>query len=309
MSVGLGIRKWRTRWQGRGILIKPPPRSELLITNSSAFKGRLVSDSPRIALAANRNIGVQAMRMLLEHQLQPVALLVAKGRAADRSVQELVRSLPNVPLLQGKEFREERGIEMLTSLRVDYLLSIHFPYIIPQAVLDIPKFGALNLHPAFLPYNRGWHTPSWAILEGTPYGATLHWIDAGMDTGDVALQRSVDVLASDTANTLYARVLAAEIEILRDAIPLLKSFSIPRVPQKGQGTEHIKSDLKRVRRLDLDERLPVREVLRRIRALTTNRDEEAAWFEIDGERYLVQLTIRKDHSAAEQPALKIFRAA
>lgn len=260
-------------------------------------------------MAANRGIGVQALRLLLEHQIQPVALLIPKGRSADRSNAELVRALPTVPLLQGKEFREAGGLARLLSLNIDYLLSVHFPYIVPQTVLDVPRIGSLNLHPAYLPFNRGWHTPSWAILDQTPYGATLHWIDAGMDTGDIALQHKVDVLASDTADTLYARVLAAEIEILREAIPLLKTNSVPRVAQEGQGTEHLKSDLRRVRRLDLDERMPVREVLRRIRALTTNRDEEAAWFELNGERFLVQLSIRQDLSAVEQPTLKIFKAA
>ena len=237
-----------------------------------------------------------------------MALLVAKGKNADRSVRELQDILPHVPTLFGKEFREPAGVETLNSLQLDYLLSVHFPYIIPRAVLDTPRVGALNLHPAFLPFNRGWHTPSWAILEDTPYGATLHWIDEGMDTGAIALQRAIRVHAADTADTLYSRVLAAEIELLREAIPLLKSYSLPIVPQEGQGTEHRKSDLHRMRRLDLDQRLPVREVLRQLRALTTNQDDEAAWFELDGQRYLVQISVRRDCSV-NQPQLRIRRAA
>ena len=150
----------------------------------------------------------------------------------------------------------------------------------------------------FLPYNRGWHTPSWAILDQTPYGATLHWVDEGLDTGDIALQHTVEVRPSDTANELYARVLTTELEILQEALPLMRSGTLPRTPQTGTGTSHTKSDLNCQRRLDLNERLPVHEVLRRIRALTTNRDDEAAWFEIDGERYLVQLIVQKDHFGA-----------
>ncbi len=267
-----------------------------------------MSNNPRIAFAANRSIGVQSLRVLIEHGIEPVALIVPKGKNVDAAIGKMLRTLPHVPVLHGKVFREKEGIEKLESLDIDYFMSIHFPYIIPQSVLDVPRIGSLNLHPAYLPYNRGWHTPSWAILDQTPYGATLHWVDEGMDTGDIAIQREVKVTPSDTADTLYARVLAAEIEILREAVPLLKARALPRVPQTGQGTEHRKSDLSRVRRLDLNERLTVHEVLRRIRALTTNQDEEAAWFELDGERYLVQLTIRRDTSE-KQPALKIFRAA
>lgn len=272
-------------------------------------KGFKLSYAPRVALAANRKIGVQSLRLLLEHQVEPVALLVPKGKNVDPSVQELQDMLPQTPVLHGKEFREAAGVAMLDSLRLDYLLSVHFPYIITQGVLDIPRVGTLNLHPAYLPFNRGWHTPSWAILEGTPYGATLHWVDEGTDTGAIALQRAIDIRYTDTADTLYARVLTAELELLRKAIPLLKTDALPCEPQRGRGSEHLKSDLRRVRRLNLDERLPVREVLRRLRALTTNREAEAAWFEIDGQRYLVQIAISQDRSAEPRPQLRIHKAA
>ena len=262
----------------------------------------------RIAFAANRNIGLQALRLLLEYGIEPAVLVLPKSKTLDPAVNEMRRTLPHVPVLHGKVFREAEGIAQLQALDLDYFLSVHSPYIIPQSVLDIPRVGALNLHPAFLPFNRGWHTPSWAILEQTPYGATLHWVDEGTDTGDIALQQRVEALASDTADTLYARVLAAEIELLREAIPMLESRALPRIPQEGQGTAHVKSDLMRRRRLDLDQHMKVRDVLRQIRALTTNRDDEAAYFEVDGERYLVQLSIRRDVSE-QRPELKVFRAA
>lgn len=267
-----------------------------------------MSNSPRVAIAANRNIGVQSLHLLLEHGITPVALLVPKGRNNVAAARELARILPHAPILHGKEFREPGGVARLRKLQVDYLISIHWPYLIPKSVLDVPRFGTLNLHPGYLPYNRGWHTPSWAILEQTPYGATLHWVDEGLDTGDIALQCRVRVRDDDTADTLYARVLMAELEILRDAIPLLKANRLPRIPQVGQGSEHQKSDLNRIRQLHLEERLPVGEVLKRIRALTTSRDEEAAWFQLGNERYLVQVSICRDHSY-ERPDLKVFRAA
>lgn len=267
-----------------------------------------VTNTPRIAFAANRKIGADALRVLLERGIEPVALIVPKGKNVDPAVGEMLRTIPHVPAIHGKVFREADGIGRLESLDIDYFLSIHFPYIIPRSVLDVPRIGSLNLHPAYLPYNRGWHTPSWAILDQTPYGATLHWVDEGLDTGDIAVQREVEITPSDTADTLYARVLATELEVLREAIPMLKARALPRIPQQGKGTQHIKADLTRVRRLNLDERMTVREVLQRIRALTTNRGDEAAWFEIDGDRYLVQLSIRRDASA-NRPELKIFRAA
>lgn len=260
--------------------------------------------SPRIAYAANREVGIRALHLLMENQLAPVALLLPGSPQASDSSREMRQSLPEVPVLHDKEFRQPNGVALLESLRIDYLLSVHFPYLLPQAVLDVPRIGTLNLHPAYLPYNRGWHTPSWAIAEQTPYGATLHWVDAGMDTGDIALQRQIDVCVTDTAHELYQRALQAELELLEDAIPHLKSGQLPRIPQPPEGTTHRKADLDSIRKLDLDQDTTAREVLRRICALTTNCWEESAWFEEDGRRFLVRVEIKpgRSNSAARRAA-------
>lgn len=268
-----------------------------------------LSCDPRIAFAANRNIGLESLQLLVANGIRPVAILVPHGkRIEQRLVDSLQATVPQATLIQGRSFRSPEGVRQLRSLNLDYMLSVHFPYLIPRDVLDTLRMGALNLHPAYLPYNRGWHTPSWAILDQTPYGATLHWIDEGLDTGDLVMQKRVEVLPSDTADSLYARVLAAEVDVLRDAIPRLKSHTLPRIPQSGPGTQHVKTDLESMRRLHLHDRMTVGELLRRIRALTTNCEDEAAWFELDGERYLVQLTIRRDANY-QAPALRIHRAA
>jgi methionyl-tRNA formyltransferase len=248
---------------------------------------------PRLVYAANRRIGAACLRALLDAGWPPVALVVAAGRSAECS-DEIRALLPEVPVFAGKEFREPGGVQALRELEADYLVSVHFPYIIPPEVLDLARIGTLNLHPAYLPYNRGWHTPSWAILDGTPYGGTLHWVDEGLDTGQIALQRRVDVRPNDTANGLYQRVLAAEEELFIEAIPLMRERRLPRLPQPSGGSAHVKADLTAVRRLDLEAVQPVEETLRRLRALTTNSWEEAAYFEVDGRRYAVRVELREE---------------
>ena len=204
---------------------------------------------PRIVFAGNRPIGLQCLCLLLESDIRPIGLMVADGKQAECG--DAMRALvPNIPVLSGKTFRESEGIRLLQSLTPDYILSVHFPYILPKAIIDLPRIGTLNLHPAYLPYNRGWHTPTWAIVEGTPYGATLHWIDEGIDTGDIALQKQIPVLTTDTAHSLYLRALKTELEILSEAIPMLILGSLPRIPQVGTGTVHRKSDIESLRRLD-----------------------------------------------------------
>lgn len=249
---------------------------------------------PRIIYSGDRNISVEVLRFLLDQGCRPLALLVPDEKRAThaRELIALCDFLSPDHILVGDRFRSEEGIRFLASLKPDYILGIHFPYIVPKAVLEVPTQGVLNLHPAFLPFNRGWHTPSWAILDGTPYGATLHFMDEGVDTGDIVHQRQVEVAASDTADSLYQKVLRLEAEVFREAWPSLASLRYKRTPQSaGAGTAHVKKDLSAAQRLDLDAPVPPRDLLRRLRALTTNSVKEAVTFVDGGKMFRVQVKI------------------
>ncbi|NOS67633.1 MAG: hypothetical protein HOO67_04695, partial [Candidatus Peribacteraceae bacterium] len=154
------------------------------------------STPPRIVYAANRRIGAECLRMLVDAGITPVALMIPNGPEAE-ATDDMRKLLPTVPVFLGKDGVKE-AIQKLPALAPQYLLSVHFPLILPPEILAVPSAGTLNLHPAFLPWNRGWHTPSWAILDGTPYGATLHWIDSGVDTGPIALQRQIEIQPTET---------------------------------------------------------------------------------------------------------------
>jgi len=250
----------------------------------------------RFAFAGDRDGAVWTLDWLLGSGYRPVGLLVSAPSRASHA-RELIERCPFLPperILAGKRFRSPEGRRMLAALDLDWIVGVHFPYLVPREVLELPRRGVLNLHPAFLPYNRGWHTPSWAILDGTPAGATLHFMDEGLDTGDVVHQKRIDPSPADTADTLYARFKALELEVFREAWPRLVDGTWTRTPQDpAAGTFHVRDELCRddVRRIDLDRQVAPRDLLRRLRALTTNDPGEAAWFEEDGRRWRVQVRI------------------
>ncbi|MGH8605534.1 MAG: formyltransferase family protein, partial [Gammaproteobacteria bacterium] len=238
---------------------------------------------PRIAYAANRSIGLRGLELLLEAGLLPDILMLPDVDRAEFA-DEMKGLVPGSEVVEGKKFREaERDI--LAAAELDYILSVHYPYIIPREVFEIPRIGTLNLHPSYLPFNRGWHTPTWAIVDGNPYGATLHWVDESLDTGEIALQKRLDVRPDDTAHTLYERVLQLELELLREALPLLVHRRLPRAPQPACGSLHLKEELRELQRLELTEFRQIGEVVKLLRALTTNNWDEAAYFEINGAAY------------------------
>ncbi len=263
-------------------------------------RGRYVTSDLRLALAGDRALAVHVLDYLVgDAHTRPVALLLPKeGRASHDS--DLLARCPDLgpdAVFRGQAFRTGAGISRLRSLNLDYLISIHFPYLLPPEVIEIPRYGCLNLHPSLLPYNRGWHTASWALLERTPIGATLHFIDEGMDTGDIAHQRSVEIEPGDTAHTLYQRVVQAEMQVFREAWPQIASGRHERRPQPaGKGSMHKRGDLLHpsVQELRLSEEGSVEQLLRRLRALTTSRIDEACYYEQDGRRFRVQVRVTEE---------------
>lgn len=253
----------------------------------------------RIAFAGDRDIAVRVLEYILAEDIKPLALLVPdkpKASHADILI-DLCSFLPAERILIGRRFCQPDGIELLKRLDLDFIIGVHFPFKIPPEVLSIPKQGVLNLHPGFLPYNRGWHTPSWAILEDTPIGATLHFMDKDIDTGDIVHQKQISVFPSDTAHSLYQRLKELEFEVFVETWPQLLSGTYTRKSQSStSGTIHKKKDLfdADVQRIDLNAEVKAGQLLKQLRALTTNQINEAAYFEVNGKIYRVQVVIHEE---------------
>lgn len=246
-----------------------------------------------LALAGDRRVAVEVLRFLLDREVRPRMLLVSDpGRATHAEELRRLAGLPDDRILVGTEFRTPAGLAALAAAELDYIIGVHFPYLVPPEALAIPAVGFLNLHPAHLPHNRGWHTPSWAMLDGTPAGATLHFMDEGIDTGDIIARVRVDPAPHDTAHTFYQRILDAEVALFAETWPQLASLEPPRLPQRpDDGTTHRRTDLAAVRQLDADAPTTARRVVDHLRALTTSDPDEAAWIEIDGRRVRVRVEL------------------
>lgn len=118
-------------------------------------------------------------------------------------------------------------------------LSVHFPRILRPGLIDRYGGAIWNLHPGLLPFGRGMYPVFWALWEGTPAGATLHELTAGLDAGPIVEQREVAVLSTDTGGRLHERVQAAERELFLRWMPRLAAGARPVArPQPAGGTYH-----------------------------------------------------------------------
>jgi len=125
------------------------------------------------------------------------------------------------------EFRSQ-----LTALRPDAIIVVGYGRIIPQWMIDLPRFGNLNLHASLLPKYRGAAPIQWAIANGESVtGVTTMRIDAGLDTGDTLLQREMSISQEDTAETLAPRLAAVGADLMVETLHGLGSGQVHPIPQ------------------------------------------------------------------------------
>jgi methionyl-tRNA formyltransferase len=125
------------------------------------------------------------------------------------------------------EFRER-----LVAIAPDAIIVVGYGRIIPQWMIDLPRLGNLNLHGSLLPQYRGAAPIQWAIANGESVtGVTTMRIDAGLDTGDILLQREIPIAAEDTAETLGPKLASIGAELMVETLRGLESKTIHSIPQ------------------------------------------------------------------------------
>jgi methionyl-tRNA formyltransferase len=140
-----------------------------------------------------------------------------------------------IPVHQPEKIRAPEVQEFLQKLAPDVIVIIAYGQIIPARLLPIPKLGWINLHASLLPKYRGAAPINWAIVSGeTKTGATSMRIDAGMDTGEILLQREMEIGARETAPELAARMSELGAPLMVETLRGLASGSIVPRPQNNE---------------------------------------------------------------------------
>ncbi len=138
-----------------------------------------------------------------------------------------------LPVLQPDQIKNNEGFKsQLTALRPDAIIVVGYGRIIPQWMIDLPRFGNLNLHASLLPKYRGAAPIQWAIARGESVtGATTMRIDAGLDTGDILQQRELPIEPEDTAETLAPKLAAMGAGLMVETVQGLQNGRVRPVPQ------------------------------------------------------------------------------
>jgi methionyl-tRNA formyltransferase len=131
----------------------------------------------------------------------------------------------------------------------DFLVSHGFRHILGSDVLNRFPRRAVNLHISYLPWNRGADPNLWSFLENTPKGVSIHYLDAGIDTGDVIAQKLVEFEASETLRSSYARLQAEIASLFAEHWSRIRTGSCGAAKQAGAGSFHRVADREKVAHL------------------------------------------------------------
>ena len=164
-----------------------------------------------------------------------------RGKALQMSPVKDLALERGIPVYQPEKIRREESISWLEAFfqeePADIGVVAAFGQILPQRVLDMPRLGCLNVHTSLLPKYRGAAPIQQAILAGEKEtGVTIMQMDAGLDTGDILLQRSLPIEERETGGSLTEKLAALGGELLCDALLRLEEGQLIPVPQMGGGS-------------------------------------------------------------------------
>jgi methionyl-tRNA formyltransferase len=224
----------------------------------------------RVLFIGTGDIGVPVLRRLIEsgeHQLVGVVTQPDKPVGREQRIEpppvKLAAAGSNLPILQPKRIKD--AVEEIRTLKPDVIVVMAYGQILPRTILEIPRIACLNLHASLLPRHRGAAPIQAAIVAGDrETGITVMYMDEGLDTGDMLLQKSIPIASDETGGSLHDRLAESAPTALSDALVQLEGGTAPRTPQNSSAATYAPKLDREAGRIDWSE--PAALIERKIRA-------------------------------------------
>ncbi len=138
-----------------------------------------------------------------------------------------------IPVIITRDLRKEEPFEQYRALGPELLVFAFVTDIVRKNVLDVPQHGTIQYHPSLLPKNRGISSMAWPLIAGeAKTGVSIFWVDEGIDTGPILIQREVEIRPEDTVGSIYFdRLYPMGVEMLAEAVKLVREGKAPRIDQ------------------------------------------------------------------------------
>lgn len=149
--------------------------------------------------------------------------------------------------VQCKLFQEKINLDFLKEFDPDLIISYGYRFIIKEDVIKNYRQKIINLHISYLPWNKGADPNVWSFLEDTPKGVTIHFIDEGIDTGDILFQKKVELnTQTETLSSSYNKLQNEIKNLFKENWDDIKRLNFYPQKQAGEGSIHFIKDWKRI---------------------------------------------------------------
>ena len=201
----------------------------------------------RIVFMGTPDFSVPALKALVEagHQVIAVVTQPDKPKGRGKEVQMTPVKIQameyGIPVYQPAKVREASFVEVLQGMEADVYVVIAFGQLLPKAVLELPKYGCINIHASLLPKYRGAAPIQWCVIDGErETGITTMMIEVGLDTGDMLEKTVIPIEEKETGGSLHDKLSLAGGALILSTLKKLEEGTLVRTPQTDEGTCYAK---------------------------------------------------------------------
>lgn len=262
----------------------------------------------RAVVFAYHDVGVRCLKVLLSAGVEVPLVVTTKDDpneiqwfdSALRVAQEY-----GLPVITPDDVGGPELERTVTELRPDFVFSFYFRSMIGAPLLNAARLGALNIHGSVLPKFRGRAPVNWAILHGArESGATLHYMTARADAGDIVDQLAVPILENDEAREVFEKVTVAAEIILARSLPGLIAGTAPRLPQRLEEGKYY--GRRRPEDGKIDWAAGARDIHNLVRAVAP--PFPGAFGQVDGQRWMIHKTRVEPRTIEPSERARLFGA-
>jgi methionyl-tRNA formyltransferase len=264
--------------------------------------------TPRAVVFAYHDVGVRCIKALLSAGVEIPLIVTTRDDPNETQWFASAAALAEeygLPVVTPDEVNTAELERTVAELHPDFVFSFYYRAMIGAPLLNAARLGALNIHGSLLPHFRGRAPVNWAILHGAKEtGATLHYMTARADAGDIVDQMAVPILENDEAREVFGKVCFAAEIILARSLPGLINGTAPRTPQKLEDGKYY--GRRRPEDGKIDWTRSAHEIHNLVRAVAP--PFPGAFGQVDGERWMIHRTRVEPRTIEPSERARIFGA-
>ncbi|OGK42478.1 hypothetical protein A2954_01385 [Candidatus Roizmanbacteria bacterium RIFCSPLOWO2_01_FULL_37_12] len=249
----------------------------------------------RIFLLANNWVGLEIARYLKSKRENIIALGVHEIEK-QKYTKEIINTVKTENIFSAGQFKLKKTLTKIKNLDPDIIIAAFWGYILKPELINLTKIGCINFHPGFLPYNRGMNPNVWPFIESTPAGVSLHFIDKGIDTGDIIAQKKIEIEPVDTAGSLEKKTWNSLLILFKKTWPKIKNNSVRRIAQSNSyATYHLAKQVDELDFIDFNKKYLAKDLIQKLKARSYPNHSFAYYLDQGKKIYInIKLSYTKD---------------